>query len=111
VCSNECKKELNRIQSRNAKHSYEARRRSSYVEAVWHNKVYERDGYRCGICNKKVRMDKEVPHPLAPTLDHIVPISLGGEHSYANIRTAHFNCNSKRSNNMNPNGEQQFLFG
>ena len=37
------------------------------------------------------------PSFMAPTIDHIVPISLGGEHSYANCQAVHFMCNSKKS--------------
>ena len=38
-----------------------------------------------------------VPEPLAATLDHIVPLSCGGEHSEANVQLAHFLCNSTKS--------------
>ena len=44
-------------------------------------------------------------------IDHIIPISKGGEHSYENVRAAHFICNALRSNNINGYGEQTFLFG
>ena len=36
--------------------------------------VFIRDEWRCGICGKPTEPDKLVPHLLAPTLDHIVPI-------------------------------------
>ena len=32
------------------------------------------------------------------TIDHVVPLSLGGSHTPANVRAAHFMCNSRRSN-------------
>jgi 5-methylcytosine-specific restriction endonuclease McrA len=67
------------------------------VEPIYRRRVYERDGWRCGICHLPVKQDKVVPHPLAPTLDHIVPLAAGGAHSYANVQCAHFICNSLKS--------------
>lgn len=63
-------------------------------EPVSRAKVYERDAWRCGLCGKKVRKDKKAPHPLSPSLDHVIPMSQGGPHTYANVQCAHFLCNS-----------------
>jgi 5-methylcytosine-specific restriction endonuclease McrA len=49
--------------------------------------VYERDGGRCHVCERKVPVGEF-------TLDHLVPVSLGGSHSHANVRVAHRSCNS-----------------
>jgi 5-methylcytosine-specific restriction endonuclease McrA len=43
-------------------------------------------------------MAKSVPHPKAPTIDHIIPLSAGGDDTKANVRLAHFLCNSRRGN-------------
>lgn len=110
-CSEECKRAAKREQQIRGKYKREAKIRCATIERVYRKKVYERDGYRCGLCGKLCDGSKTVPHPWAPTIDHIIPISLGGEHSYANVRTAHFICNSKRCNKMSPNGEQQWLIG
>jgi len=39
-------------------------------------------------------MKQVVPHPKAPTVDHIVPVSEGGDDTRANVQLAHFVCNS-----------------
>lgn len=70
-----------------------ARKRAAFVEVVVRPKVYARDGWHCQICGEAVARDKVVPHPDAPTLDHIVPLAAGGDHSYANTQLAHFRCN------------------
>jgi hypothetical protein len=70
-----------------------ARKRAAFVEQVVRPKVYARDGWRCQLCGQPVQRDKVVPHPDAPTLDHIVPLAAGGDHSYANTQLAHFRCN------------------
>jgi 5-methylcytosine-specific restriction endonuclease McrA len=41
-------------------------------------------------------MTKAVPHPKAPTIDHILPIACGGNDTRANVQLAHFICNSRK---------------
>ncbi|WP_410666040.1 HNH endonuclease [Amycolatopsis sp. lyj-84] len=48
----------------------------------------------CQLCGKKVRTDVVVPHPLAATIDHVIPLARGGRHEMSNVQTAHFLCNS-----------------
>lgn len=55
-----------------------------------------RDGWRCHLCGKAVRQALRVPHPGAPTFDHLIPVSDGGDDSPQNLRLAHFRCNSLR---------------
>lgn len=59
--------------------------------------IFARDGHRCHLCGKRVS-DKPVPHPMAATIDHLVPISAGGRDAPDNVATAHFVCNSRRGN-------------
>ena len=63
-----------------------ARLLGQFVERVYRSVVFKRDKGRCGICRRKV-------DPANWHLDHIVPISRGGEHSYANVQVAHPFCN------------------
>lgn len=55
--------------------------------------IFERDGWLCGICGEQV----ERHHA---SLDHIVPISLGGAHEPSNVRLAHSLCNSRRGDGI-----------
>lgn len=57
-------------------------------ENVDREKVYEREGGRCHICGRRVSRAHF-------TLDHLVPLIRGGEHTYANVRIAHGRCNSR----------------
>lgn len=68
---------------------------AEYIEL---GSVAVRDNFYCGICGNPVDMTLVWPHPDSPTLDHIVPVSHGGPHIYANVRLAHSTCNSARSN-------------
>jgi 5-methylcytosine-specific restriction endonuclease McrA len=58
--------------------------------------VFDRDGWVCHLCRKKVPKDKAFPHPLSATVDHLVPVSAGGSNTLDNLQTAHFGCNRKR---------------
>lgn len=55
----------------------------------------------CAICGKVVDYDIKYPHPLAPTIDHIVPINKGGHPSdMSNLQLAHFCCNRAKSDKL-----------
>lgn len=73
-----------------------ARRRAAFVEVVDPATLFERDGWRCHICGGKVRRGVDGFDPQAPTIDHVVPLSRGGEHSYRNTACAHRICNMRK---------------
>lgn len=55
--------------------------------------IYERDKWSCGICHRKVNRNLKHPNPMSPSLDHIIPIALGGLHERKNVQIAHLSCN------------------
>ena len=69
------------------------------TETVHFTVVFGRDGWICGICSEPIPLVAVVPHPLAATIDHIVPLALGGPHVYENVQAAHFLCNSLKGAN------------
>lgn len=70
-----------------------ARKLDGFIEEVRSLVVLERDDGVCGICGGDV-------DPFNFHVDHIIPLSLGGEHSYANVQTAHPLCNQTKGNRM-----------
>lgn len=66
------------------------------VESVDRMKVFDRDGWVCQLCGERVDPLLKGPDPLAASLDHIVPVSLGGDHTYANCQLAHLGCNAAK---------------
>ena len=57
----------------------------------------------CGICGKPVDKSLKYPHPLSPTVDHIIPLAKGGHPSdLANLQLAHFCCNRQKSDKLAP---------
>lgn len=75
--------------------------------------IFQRDGWRCQICKRMVRRDKAAPHPLAPVLDHVIPLAAGveqgGVHAPHNVQCAHFICNCIKSDKGG--AVQPMLFG
>lgn len=107
-CSHKCMRKSTR---RNAEHVWRQRIRNNAGEVVHKWQIILRDGGKCQICGRKVALSKEVPHPLSPTLDHIIPLSKGGKHDPKNVRLAHFVCNLKKHDGTSDNGDQLRLFG
>jgi 5-methylcytosine-specific restriction endonuclease McrA len=77
---------------------YHRRERKGEVPEVMRLYVLERDGWRCQICKRGIPATLTVPHHMAGTADHVVPRSQGGGHDAANLRAAHFICNTMRGN-------------
>lgn len=103
-CSDQCSARRNR---RIGKERRRALKRDAYRANVPRRQVYEADGWRCHICGKKVKRRSQVPDPMAPTIDHVVPLAQGGTHEPANCRTAHFICNARKGDRGG--GEQMIL--
>lgn len=57
----------------------------------------------CGICGRPIDSGLKYPHPMSKSLDHIVPIKLGG-HPFArdNMQAAHLMCNLQKGRSLQP---------
>lgn len=53
-------------------------------------KIYERDNYHCAYCGKQLTR-------FTATLDHIKPMSAGGDNGAENLKTACLQCNSRKT--------------
>jgi 5-methylcytosine-specific restriction endonuclease McrA len=83
-----------------------ARLRGVKLEEVRPIDVFERDNWRCGICRKRIGKKTRYPNPRCATVDHVIPLDSGGEHSMRNVRAAHFACNSTRGVQPIDGGDQ-----
>lgn len=79
------------------------RRRALLLEAstgepVILAEIAERDAWVCGLCERPVDAELAYPDPMSKSLDHIVPLTKGGEHDPSNAQLAHLRCNVSKGN-------------
>lgn len=53
---------------------------------------------RCGLCGEGMDRETPYPDPLSKSIDHIVPLSLGGQHVLSNLQWTHLRCNVAKGN-------------
>lgn len=92
----DCAVVRNKAAAKAAKYRRRARMRIE-SETIVPGDLFQRDNYECKLCNEPLDMLATVPEPLAPTVDHITPLAKGGHHIWANVQSAHFLCNSRKS--------------
>lgn len=108
-CSDECRRKYARHNSR----VYRRTRKMLIHDAMVDNditlpKLIERDHGICQICGGQVDTDDYsyddngnfiVGHDY-PSIDHVVPLSKGGKHSWSNVQLAHCYCNTLKNDNI-----------
>lgn len=88
---------------RRAKQSIEAERVSPL-------KVFARDNWRCQLCGVSTPQSLRGKHkPNSPELDHVIPLALGGEHTWANLQCTCRACNGAKGSR--PLGQIGLGFG
>lgn len=78
-----------------------------------HRQAYNRNKKRilatqniCGICGRPVDLTLTPGDPLAPCIDHIIPVAKGGHpSSLENLQLAHAGCNRQKSDKIFKNQE------
>jgi len=80
-------------------HKYRALKAGATAEDFSPKEVFIRDKYICQSCGVKTRPDYKNPnHAKFPNLDHIIPLSIGGEHSRCNTQCLCRKCNLEKGN-------------
>ena len=83
--------DLNHAPSRTSRNAKKRSASSTYLR----NRILilERDAWVCQICRLPLDRDASVVDDLYPQVDHILPVSLGGNDELSNLRAAHRWCN------------------
>jgi len=105
-CSADCRNRYkNRLHELNRRIKIKANIRDSGISI---EKLIKRDGCKCWLCGKDVdKTDYCVRHdgtfvagPNYPSIEHVVALSNGGQHSWNNVKLAHVYCNTLKSNKL-----------
>lgn len=68
---------------------------SEVVESFDRAEIFNRDGWTCYMCSTVCT--EPSPFDLkSATVDHVTPLTQGGKHSRANVKTACLGCNSTK---------------
>ena len=74
-----------------------ARERGALVgDSFTRNDVFDRDGWICQLCLAPIDWNLSGRGRYAPAVDHIRPLNVGGDHSFANVQAAHSGCNAHK---------------
>lgn len=81
---------------------YTAARRAQMKrgDKIFAVEVFEHYNWTCNICSEKIDRNLRFPNKRAATIDHIVPLSRGGQHVWDNVMPAHAECNFKKGNTI-----------
>lgn len=97
-----CRREWDRDRCRRKRVAVDAA-----VEEIIDYVVFERDSWTCQLCSEAVDPKCEWPDSMSPSIDHIMPLSKGGDHSMDNVQLAHLGCNCRKNNNVESCDEGQ----
>jgi 5-methylcytosine-specific restriction endonuclease McrA len=75
-------------------------RRSPSVPGITKNALRERNGDLCHYCEAEMDFTPSKGHgfvPLRATIEHIIPLSLGGAHDWENVALCCWRCNVRKN--------------
>ena len=101
-CTEECRRKANRIKDelRKSERLKRARSNGPFDADIDIYKLIERDGGRCYLCGDDVLFSYHYNDPKYPTIEHVLPISKGGSHSWDNVKVACRECNTRKSTTL-----------
>jgi 5-methylcytosine-specific restriction endonuclease McrA len=91
-----CFQEYDRIRNLEDEQIRRALKAGVTIEDFSNFDIFERDLWICQICLDQVDPDLRWPHLQSATLDHVIPLSRGGDHSMSNTQLAHLTCNCQK---------------
>lgn len=84
----------------NARGRYWTRITGADYEPINPEVVFDMDGYVCYLCGCELSKRDGVVRGNYPTVDHVIPLSRGGAHTYDNVRACCHTCNSHKGATM-----------
>lgn len=63
-------------------------------------RLVKRDNGICYLCGEKVKVNANTNDDYYPSIEHVLPISKGGTHTWNNVKLAHRICNSLKADKV-----------
>ena len=103
-----CKRCQKALISRNKEVKRRVKIRSAMVDRdITLDKVFKKDEGRCHICGKECNINDYIVKNgvfiagnYYPSIDHVIPLAKGGQHSWDNVKIAHRICNSLKKDSL-----------
>lgn len=69
-----------------------------------HNrKVLRKTSMVCALCGMPLDKSLKYPDPMSISIDHIIPVALGGKSTLDNLQATHLICNKEKGKRIIPN--------
>ena len=94
-CSDRCARKV-----ANKRHDKRIYRNGKPDLSITLTKLYARDGGVCQICGRHIDFDCDSNDDRYPSIDHIIPLSKGGLHTWDNVQLACRVCNYQKSDTI-----------
>lgn len=81
---------------------YSPRRRAIMArgEEINHTEVFDFWDWICNICGEEISRFAGPDDWMRVTLEHVIPLSRGGQHVWENVRPAHWRCNMEKGDKL-----------
>jgi 5-methylcytosine-specific restriction endonuclease McrA len=71
--------------------------KNGIVEKFTKQEIYDKDNGLCYLCEQQIDLSLKWTEPFSFTFEHVIPIYLGGYHTFENVRAAHRRCNQRKN--------------
>ena len=102
-CSNRCASR-NHEQQKSRKRLEKAKQNGTIDYTITLDKLIKRDNNICYLCGKECNLydytmvnNNKIAGNYYPSIEHVIPITNGGTHTWDNVKLAHRICNSLKS--------------
>lgn len=103
-CSTECLSDFKSLQNADNRYRYSMKQialkfSAKFDDTITRREVFSRGEGICYICGQRTHYENsEEWSPLLATVDHVIPWTRGGEHTWENVKLCCFRCNMVKGN-------------
>lgn len=103
-CSTECLSDFKSLRNADNRYRYSMKQTAAKFNVLYDNSITRREVFArskglCYICGKLTHLENTSEYsPLLATVDHVIPWTRGGQHSWDNVRLCCLRCNIVKGN-------------